>query len=88
MHKYYTLEEWKTFAAEFPDVLPFVAASSGTADGDFENLSEILDNIAGVNLICLDVANGYSQHFVDYVAKVRKAFPKHTIMVSPWIDLD
>ena len=61
--------------------MPFVAASSGTADGDFEKLSEILNNVEGVNFICLDVANGYSQFFVEYVAKVRKTFPSHTIMV-------
>ena len=34
-----------------------------------------------MNFICLDVANGYSQFFVEYVQKVRKAYPKHTIMV-------
>ena len=34
-----------------------------------------------IRMICLDVANGYNQHFVELVRKVRKAFPKHTIMV-------
>ena len=61
--------------------MPFVAASSGTAEGDFERLSEILNNVQGVNFICLDVANGYSQFFVEYVTRVRKAYPSHTIMV-------
>ena len=35
-----------------------------------------------VQFICLDVANGYSQFFVEFVAKVRGKFPEHTIMVS------
>ena len=30
----------------------------------------------------MDVANGYSQFFVEYVAKVRKAFPTHTILAG------
>ena len=28
------------------------------------------------------VANGYSQHFVDYVRKVRAAYPKHVILAG------
>ena len=59
-----------------------MACSAGTADGDFDKLSEILGKLPEVTFICLDVANGYSEHFVKFVARVRKAFPKHTIMVS------
>lgn len=29
-----------------------------------------------------DVANGYSEHFVMYVRKVRAAFPHHTILAG------
>lgn len=60
----------------------FTAASSGTAEVDFERLSEILNNVKDLKFICLDVANGYSQHFVEYLRRVRAAFPTHTIIVS------
>jgi GMP reductase len=33
-------------------------------------------------MICLDVANGYSQYFVDTVHKYREAFPRHTIVAG------
>ncbi|XP_066999278.1 GMP reductase 1 [Anabrus simplex] len=82
VHKYYTLEDWKDFAANNPECLRYVAASSGTAGGDFERLTQILTEIPGVTFICLDVANGYSQHFVEYVRKVRAAFPSHTIIAG------
>lgn len=82
MHKYYTVEEWKQFADENPDCLKNLAASSGIADVDFIRLSDVLNAISGITFICLDVANGYSQHFVEYVRKVRSAFPTHTIIVS------
>lgn len=59
-----------------------MAASSGTAEGDFERLCDILENVPEVKFICLDVANGYSQFFVEYVEKVRKAFPTHTILAG------
>ena len=32
--------------------------------------------------VCLDVANGYSEHFVEFVKDVRKCFPEHTIMAG------
>jgi len=82
IHKYKSLEEWQEFAKENPEVLPFVAASSGTSDDDFARLQEILNNVEGVKFICLDVANGYSQFFVEYVKKVRAAYPNHTIMAG------
>ena len=66
----------------FQECLPYIAASSGTAEGDFERLCDILENVPDVKFICLDVANGYSQFFVEYVERVRKAFPTHTIMAG------
>merc|ERR1719391_1864405 len=82
MHKHYTVEEWETFAKESPECLPYVAVSSGTSDRDFEKMQEICDKIAGVRIICLDIANGYSEHFVNYVEKVRGRFPEHTIFAG------
>ena len=70
MHKFHSLEDWKKFAAEAPEAVKYVAASSGTGDGDWERLQAILAAVPGVNFICLDVANGYSEHFVMYVRKV------------------
>jgi len=82
IHKYYSVDQWREFAASNKDILPYVAASSGIAEGDFERLGDICENVPDVRLICLDVANGYSQFFVEYVEKVRKAFPTHTILAG------
>ena len=59
----------------------FVAASSGSSKADFEKLSQILNGVPEIRFVCLDVANGYSEHFVEYVRSVREAFPLHVIMV-------
>ena len=56
--------------------------SSGTSDADFEKIQQILDAIHDIHTICLDVANGYSEHFVNYVRKVRGRFPQHTIIAG------
>jgi len=50
--------------------------------GDLEKLKVILELVPEVEYICLDVANGYSEHFVEFVKQVRQEFPRHTIMVS------
>ncbi|XP_021574106.1 GMP reductase 2 isoform X1 [Carlito syrichta] len=60
----------------------YLAASSGTGSSDFEHLEQILEAIPQVNYICLDVANGYSEHFVEFLKDVRKRFPQHTIMAG------
>ncbi|XP_036305958.1 GMP reductase 2 isoform X3 [Pipistrellus kuhlii] len=82
VHKHYSLEQWKEFASQNPDCLEHLAASSGTGSSDFEQLEQILEAIPQMKYICLDVANGYSEHFVEFVKDVRKRFPGHTIMAG------
>ncbi|NP_001337951.1 GMP reductase 2 isoform 6 [Homo sapiens] len=82
VHKHYSLVQWQEFAGQNPDCLEHLAASSGTGSSDFEQLEQILEAIPQVKYICLDVANGYSEHFVEFVKDVRKRFPQHTIMAG------
>jgi len=44
--------------------------------------SEIINAIPELDYICVDVANGYSEHFVEFVRLVRKEFPDKTIFVE------
>jgi len=82
VHKHYTVEEWKLFATEHPEVMPYVAASAGTSQTDMKKLDSILESCPSVAIICLDVANGYSEFFVDTVRRVRERWPRHTIMAG------
>lgn len=82
IHKHYALDAWRQFAAEHPDSLYYVAASSGTGVADLEKLAAILEAVPAIQFICLDVANGYSEQFVEGVRKVRAAHPQHTIMAG------
>ncbi|NXG66520.1 GMPR1 reductase, partial [Hemiprocne comata] len=82
IHKHYSLEEWKLFAANHPECLEHVAASSGSGKADLDKLTSILEAIPPIRYICLDVANGYSEHFVEFVKSVRALFPQHTIMAG------
>jgi GMP reductase len=53
--------------------------STGTSDADFEKTKQILALHSQLNFVCIDVANGYSEHFVQFVSKAREAWPNKTI---------
>ena len=65
-----------------------VAVSSGTSPEDFANLQEILANCPDLQFICIDVANGYSEYFADFVEKVRGQFPNKTIIAGNVVTAD
>lgn len=73
MHKHYSVEQWTTWAAAHPEVVPYVAVSAGTGEEDFQKITNILA-VVKVPFICLDVANGYSEH-VSY------ALSNHTSLI-------
>ncbi|OWF53510.1 GMP reductase 1-like [Mizuhopecten yessoensis] len=82
IHKHYSVDAWKQFAEEAKDIIQHVAVSTGTGEGDLQKICEILEGVPAIKYICVDVANGYSEHFVQFVRDVRKRFPKHTIMAG------
>ncbi|KAI1281986.1 GMP reductase [Halotydeus destructor] len=82
IHKHYTVDEWKKVAETEPDVIESIAASSGTSDADYTKLCDVMAACPQLGYICLDVANGYSESFVDFVKKVRAKFPDKTIMAG------
>lgn len=81
IHKFYTVEEWHAFAKAHAEALPFVFVSTGTSDNDFEKMAAIFKAVDCPN-ICIDIANGYSQHLVDFVRRVRDTYPEKTIMAG------
>jgi GMP reductase len=66
----------------------YFAVSTGTSDRDFSKLQQILNVYPEIHFICIDVANGYSEHFGDFVAKVRDKYSKHTIIAGNVVTAD
>lgn len=64
------------------------AVSTGTGDKDFQKLQRIINVYPEIQFICIDVANGYSEHFGDYVARVRAAYPTATIIAGNVVTAD
>lgn len=64
------------------------AVSTGTSEKDFERLQSIMTENPQTKFICIDVANGYSEHFGDFVARVRKEYINHTIIAGNVVTAD
>ncbi|WP_434359972.1 GMP reductase [Parasalinivibrio latis] len=80
VHKHYNVDDWKAFIdSTDASVLQHVMVSTGTSEADFEKTQAILSYSSDILFICIDIANGYSEHLVDYVRKVREAFPDKVI---------
>eukprot|EP00932_Pfiesteria_piscicida_P010139 SRR837773.21014.p2 GENE.SRR837773.21014~~SRR837773.21014.p2 ORF type:complete len:321 (+),score=152.50 SRR837773.21014:23-964(+) len=83
VHKHYTVDEWKAWAAgPGKDILPYVAVSTGILPRDMEKLAEILAAIPAIKMICVDVANGYAEAFVQCIRDVRAKHKEHIIMAG------
>jgi len=64
-----------------------VAISTGTGEKDYNHLTNMLEHYP-FKYICIDVANGYSEHFGDFVAKIRDEWPNHTIIAGNVVTAD
>jgi GMP reductase len=83
IHKHYSIEEWRTFAKNASEnILQNIAVSTGTGNEDSEKVKQILSECPQINFICIDVANGYSEHFVNFVQKIRKNHPNKVIIAG------
>ena len=68
--------------------------SMGIVDSDVKKFEEVLSKVGywrkglpdsenyGIKMVCIDVANGYMQSFVDFLAKFRKSHPDLIIMAG------
>jgi GMP reductase len=66
----------------------YFAVSTGTSDKDFLKLRQIVNSYPEIHFVCIDVANGYSEHFGEYVSKVRQTYPHMTIIAGNVVTAD
>ncbi|EKO3925337.1 GMP reductase [Vibrio metschnikovii] len=80
IHKHYTVQDWADFVQTANgETLNKVMVSTGTSPQDFQKTQDIMALSDDLLFICIDIANGYSEHLVDYVQQVRAAFPDKVI---------
>lgn len=64
------------------------SVSTGIGEADFQNLQKVLALYPHIQFITIDVANGYSEAFGDFVQKVRELYPRHTIIAGNVVTSD
>ena len=82
--KTYSVEQLvEYFNSNIPERTNNVAMSIGTSDEDFHKLVDVQAEVCDqLKYVCMDIANGYSNHFAQHVLKVRKAFPNIVIIAG------
>lgn len=74
IHKHYSVDHWKMFIN--PTSQENTIYSLGSSAEDFEKFLRVYSFSHEVNhpikFVCLDIANGYSQHFLKSIERLRK----------------
>jgi len=79
IHKFYKNEDWEKNII-YPD---YTIPSIGANDKDFDWFKSFTEKeYSNTNFVCVDVANGYGEYFVDFVKKIRDNFPDKTIIAG------
>ncbi len=66
----------------------YVALSCGTSNKSYKRLNLLIKNNPKFKFICIDVANGYSENFSQFVREVRKKYPSKTIIAGNVVTAD
>ncbi len=92
VRKHYTIDDWVAFMDEtecqyMDDIYNHMAVSTGTNAifdenaQDYVTLKHVM-NRTNIPFICIDVANGYQQAFVDFCKRIRDEFPDKIIIAG------
>ena len=74
--------DWLSNHVHKPDLCNLTAVCTGITDTDDERIEATLKMCRSIQYVCIDVANGYSERFLDYVARFRDKHPDITIIAG------
>jgi len=86
IHKHYSIEQWDQFIKTLSETdklefFEYSMVSTGTSEKDYEKTKQLLEKYP-FKFVCIDVANGYSQHFSTFVRKFRENHPTPIIFAG------
>lgn len=83
LHKFYSISDLEKFYQQSDSqVINRIFYTTGTSDADYEKLRIIKNLGLYIQNICIDVANGYTQTFVDKCKQIREWFPESLILAG------
>src|SRR6056300_405221 len=86
--KTYTIKQLVGFFIDNPDRAEYAAYSMGITDDDAAMFRAVYTGSPCIKYVCIDVANGYSERFLNYVAKVREEYPRIVIIAGNVVTAD
>lgn len=81
LHKHYAVHEIQDYF-KYYNIEQNVWISIGMSDDEITNLITIRETLGYSPNICIDIANGYTEKFVDFCARVREFFKDSIIMAG------
>lgn len=78
-HKFYTFEQYDAMKQELNR--EYYILSTGIREDDWEKTAKIIE-LLNPKFLCVDVANGYSQKFMEEVKKYRQTYPNIILMAG------
>jgi GMP reductase len=83
IHKHYSINDWSIFSRNpSKQIENSIAVSTGISENDSKKLTEIFKTNSNLKFICIDVANGYSEHFAEFVKRTRERYPEKVIIAG------
>ena len=82
IHKHYSIDSWFKFMTEENVDINCICVSTGISQLDFNKTKSIIDLFPDLYMICIDVANGYSERFVNMITKFRETFPNKILIAG------
>ena len=80
IHKFYSIEEWKK---NIDNLDPeFISVTVGQSKEDLQLGKQIFELNSEIKYLCIDVANGYREDFVNSVKNYRSVFPEKIIIAG------
>ena len=70
------------------DIFNFVTLSCGTGKESYDRLNKILSEHSYFQFICIDVANGYTENFSNFISSIREKHPSKTIIAGNVVTAD
>ena len=66
----------------------YVAYSMGITDEDHKKFRMVYEQAPSIKFVCIDVANGYSERFTNFVADFRRLYPNIVIIAGNVVTAD
>ena len=86
--KTYSIKELVGFFVDNPERAEYTAYSMGIMEEDASKFRAVYSGAPMIKYLCIDVANGYSERFLNYVATVRQEFPEIVIIAGNVVTAD